>query len=300
MTLGPARRRRWMRRKLAELDRLDTLAYPPTLHASGRTPRRRASGSQRALSLGVAALLVGGGALVYDDWWAMAGPIITGKPPEVRNVSTTPLGVPPPQTSTSTDYAFMATRPGFSDEPVTFSPCKVIHVVVNSAQAPPGADRLLREALARVTAASGLVFTVEGETTEPPTKGRGPRDEARYGDRWSPVLVAWTDPSLVPELKGNIAGIGGPVPGTPSISSSQRWVSGIVYLDGPAMSSILRRSSRGWAQARAIVQHELAHLVGLTHVESRAELMHAKNDSGMLDFGPGDREGLRRLGSGGC
>ena len=166
----------------------------------------------------------------------------------------------------------MATRPGFSDEPVTFSPCKVIHVVVNSAQAPPGADRLLREALARVTAASGLVFTVEGKTTEPPTKGRGPRDEARYGDRWSPVLVAWTDPSLVPELKGNIAGIGGPVPGTPSISSSQRWVSGIVYLDGPAMSSILRRSSRGWAQARAIVQHELAHLVGLTHVESRAEL----------------------------
>ena len=104
----------------------------------------------------------------------------------------------------------------------------------------------------------------------------------------------------MPELKGNIAGIGGPVPGTPSISSSQRWVSGIVYLDGPAMSSILRRSSRGWAQARAIVQHELAHLVGLTHVESRAELMHAKNDSGMLDFGPGDREGLRRLGSGAC
>jgi hypothetical protein len=286
-----------MRRKLAELDRLDTLgqslvAQPP--------PRRRASGPQRALSLGVAAALVGAGAFVYDDWWAMAGPLITGRPPEVRTVSTTPLGVPPTQTSTSTDYAFMATRPGFGDEPVTFSPCKVIHVVVNSAQAPPGADGLLREALTRVSAASGLVFTVEGETTEPPTKDRGARDVARYGDRWSPVLVAWTDPSVVPELKGNIAGIGGPVPGTRSISSSQRWVSGIVYLDGPAMSSIVRRPYKGWAQARAIVQHELAHLVGLTHVESRAELMNAKNDSGMLDFGPGDLEGLRRLGSGTC
>ena len=286
-----------MRRKLAELDRLDTLGHPLIAQPA---PRRRASGPQRALSLGVTAALVGAGAFVYDDWWAMAGPLITGRPPEVRNVSTTPLGVPPTQTSTSTDYAFMATRPGFSDEPVTFSPCTVIHVVVNSAEAPPGADGLLREALTRVSAASGLVFTVEGETTEPPTKDRGPRDVARYGDRWSPVLVAWTDPSVVPELKGNIAGIGGPVPGTRSISSSQRWVSGIVYLDGPAMSSIVRRPYKGWAQARAIVQHELAHLVGLTHVQSRAELMNAKNDSGMLDFGPGDLEGLRRLGSGTC
>ena len=77
-------------------------------------------------------------------------------------------------------------------------------------------------------------------------------------------------------------------------------MTGIAYLDGPSMQRLLGRSSRGWAQGRAIVMHELAHVVGLTHVPARDELMNAKNDSGMLGFGPGDLEGLRRLGSGPC
>lgn len=286
-----------MRRQLAELDRLDALG------AQGPRPvvrSARVAGPQRGLALGVAAALVGGGTLFYDEWWEMAGPIITGRPPEVRNVSSVPVGVPPPKASDSRDYAFMATRPGFRDEPVTFNPCKVIHIVVNMQEAPAGADGLLREAVARVSAASGLVFAIEGTTTEPPSKKRRSRDVERYGNRPSPVLVAWTTPEVVPELTGNIAGIGGPISDQHAISTGQRWVSGIVYLDGPGMSKLLQRSSRGWAQGRAIVMHELAHLVGLTHVESRAELMHAKNDSGMLDFGPGDREGLRLLGSGSC
>lgn len=256
--------------------------------------------AQRGLAWAVTAVLVGGGVLFYDDWWEMAGPIITGRPPEVRPVSTLPVGVPPTQASHSTDYAFMATRPGFSDEPVTFDPCKVIHIVVNTADAPTGADALLREALSRVSAASGLVFTIDGTTTEPPSRNRRSRDVARYGTGPSPVLVAWTNPSVVPELAGNIAGIGGPIPDQHAISTSPRWVSGIAFLDGPSMSRLLQRSSRGWSQGRAIVMHELAHVVGLTHVASRHELMNAKNDSGMLGFGPGDLEGLRLLGSGSC
>ena len=63
---------------------------------------------------------------------------------------------------------------------------------------------------------------------------------------------------------------------------------------------VLRRPNKGRAQARAIVMHELAHLVGLTHVEAPTELMNASNDSGILDFGAGDREGLRQLGMGRC
>lgn len=286
-----------MSRQLAELDRTDALA----LQGTHRTARHtRSAGPQRALAWAVTAVLVGGGVLFYDDWWEMAGPIITGRPPEVRPVSTVPVGVPPTRASDSTDYAFMATRPGFSDDPVTFDPCKVIHVVVNTADAPTGADALLREAITQVSTASGLVFTIDGTTTEPPSKNRRSRDVARYGSGPSPVLVAWTNPSVVPELAGNIAGIGGPIPDQRAISTSQRWVSGIAYLDGPSMSRLLQRSSRGWAQARAIVMHELAHVVGLTHVASRNELMNAKNDSGMLRFGPGDLEGLRLLGSGPC
>ncbi|MEP6854377.1 MAG: peptidase, partial [Pedococcus sp.] len=57
--------------------------------------------------------------------------------------------------------------------------------------------------------------------------------------------------------------------------------------------------SDGWAQARAIVMHELSHLVGLTHVMKDDEIMFAENN-GRTTFGDGDLEGLRRLGVGRC
>jgi hypothetical protein len=193
----------------------------------------------------------------------------------------------------------MATRAGLGT-PVTFDPCRPIHVVVNSAAAPPGADRLLREAMAEVSNATGLAFTLEGETTEPPVLPRQNMDQGRYGNRWSPVLVAWTDPSVIPELAGSVAGLGGPV-GAPYIDTrDQHYVSGTVYLDGPAFAEIITRPRIGWDQARAIVMHELAHLVGLTHVEATTELMHQGNSANLRSFGPGDLEGLRQLNPGRC
>lgn len=76
------------------------------------------------------------------------------------------------------------------------------------------------------------------------------------------------------------------------------WVSGSVLLDGPTFRDILQRPG-GYNDARAIVMHELAHLVGLTHVRDDGELMNDDNN-GRTTFGPGDKEGLRRLGGGPC
>jgi hypothetical protein len=55
----------------------------------------------------------------------------------------------------------------------------------------------------------------------------------------------------------------------------------------------------GRAAARAIVMHELGHLVGLQHVAAPDQLMYERN-VGQHDFGSGDREGLRQLGLGPC
>ena len=49
----------------------------------------------------------------------------------------------------------------------------------------------------------------------------------------------------------------------------------------------------------AILVHELAHVVGLGHVAEPMELMFVDN-SGQVELGPGDREGLARLGSVPC
>jgi hypothetical protein len=45
--------------------------------------------------------------------------------------------------------------------------------------------------------------------------------------------------------------------------------------------------------------HELAHVVGLAHVDDPRELMYADN-LGHQAFGPGDLTGLAALGRGRC
>lgn len=217
-------------------------------------------------------------------------------PPAPSDARQKPLRRPPGPSGTSTTYAFMHTKP--SGEPVRFDPCRPIHLVVNGAIAPPQADQLLREAAAAVSTASGLVLIIDGATNEQPTAKRGPLDAARYGNQWSPVLVAWTDPSVAPGLAGRVAGMAGPVTAPYRTDDQMHWVSGSVLLDAPTFTEILQRPN-GHEEARGIVMHELAHLVGLTHVQDTRELM-AEENSGRTSFGPGDREGLRRLGGGPC
>ena len=219
-------------------------------------------------------------------------------PPAPPDARTEPISAPVPRLSSSTDYVFMETIPELDGRPVSWDPCRPIHLVVNNAAAPPGADELIREAAGSVSAATGLQFVIEGATTETPTARRAPIDKSRYGNRWSPVLVAWTDPSVVPELQGRVAGLAGPA-GAPYYTASQKhWVSGTVSLDGPQFREVLQRAD-GWAAARAIATHEFGHLTGLSHVPARDQLMYLDN-IGQRDFGPGDREGLRQLGLGSC
>ncbi|GGB31596.1 hypothetical protein GCM10011492_22790 [Flexivirga endophytica] len=220
-------------------------------------------------------------------------------PPVPPDASANPLGAPPAQASSSTEFSFIKTvGDGADTHPVAWDPCRPIHLVINDARAPEQGDPLLQEAIAQVTEATGLQFVVDGPTTEAPATDRPPRDTARYGDRWSPVLVAWTDPSAVPHLKGSVAGVAGP-DGAPFYTAEQRhWVSGSVNLDGPQLSLILQRPA-GWETARAIVMHEFGHLVGLQHVPQPSQLMYASSTN-RTDFGRGDREGLRQLGDGHC
>jgi hypothetical protein len=53
-------------------------------------------------------------------------------------------------------------------------------------------------------------------------------------------------------------------------------------------------------QQGPVLLHELGHLMGLGHVDAVGEIMHPAG-GGVVDLGPGDREGLSQLGeSGGC
>lgn len=215
----------------------------------------------------------------------------------------TPAGWLRPGTDDPDDplaYEFMRTHER-TGQPVVWDPCLPIHLVVNSAHAPDGADVLLAEAITRVNAASGLRLEVVGQSSEQPDLERTDRElrSGRAGTARAPVLLAWTTPEALPRLKGSVAGVGGPVTQFGNAADRTRYFGGSVYLDAPQIQEALGRRD-GHAAARAIVMHELGHLVGLAHVDNDRQLMAAKLHRGVTEFAMGDRAGLRRLGSGGC
>jgi hypothetical protein len=215
-------------------------------------------------------------------------------PPPGHEESAEPLGTPPEVAALpeGSDYRFRAHQDD-SAEPVTWSPCRPIHYVVRPANQPPGGDALLREAFASVGAATGLRFVDDGTTDEAPSEQRDIYQPDRYGDRWAPVLVAWATSAEVPDFGVDVAGEAGGAWVTTSQGQSA-YVSGVVYLD-PA-----KLGGAEPLMARAIVLHELGHLVGLAHVDRQGALMFPRASSGVTDFGPGDRAGLAALGAGPC
>lgn len=257
----------------------------------------------------VAVLLVLGYVAVAQGWigsgqpgWLGGDPIAaavaTGaRPTPAPATSSEPLGTPLAPPPGGGDHEFIATQETTTD-PVAYDPCRPIPVVVNSRTAPPGAQTLLDEALATIAEITGLSFVVEGPTDEGITAERPPFQPDRYGDRWAPVLVAWSDPAELPALDGPVAGVGGSTPAHTPDGGPLVYVTGIVALDGPAFTEILGREG-GWNVARAIVMHELSHLVGLHHVEGDDQLM-AEHGGSVTQPQAGDRTGLARLGRGAC
>jgi hypothetical protein len=217
-------------------------------------------------------------------------------PPVPADARSTRLSPSPVRRSSSRTYTFLTTTT--SGRPVGFDPCRPIHLVVNTDEAPRGGDALIKEAAAEVSAATGLVLTVDGRTTEPPSMSRPSVNEQLYGNRWAPVLVAWSHDSANAELAGRVVGIGGPAMAPYREPADMHYVTGVVLLDAPAFENLLDEPD-GRVVARSIVMHELSHLVGLGHVTDQHQLMFASM-VGQTGFGDGDLEGLRRAGAGPC
>lgn len=287
LTFGPARRRRRMMRRLAELDRADAAG------CSWGSPPRRRSDLPRRLMVGLTTVLVVTPvtAVALDRQWGI----------ELRLDGVhrrAPLGTPPEVATGLGPFSFTSTQRSAPDEPVSYDPCRPVDIVVNDAQAPRGSEGVVKEAVLVVSAATGLQLRVVGATDEPADIDRPRENQARYGPGWSPVLVGWTNPGEVPRLGGDIAGLGGSLPSATSLAGRSHYVTGAVWLDSPQLTEVLSRPN-GRNLVRAIVMHELGHLVGLDHVKDPGELMYEDN-VGRLGFGPGDREGLAALGRGRC
>ena len=206
-----------------------------------------------------------------------------------------PLGRPPPLTQRSKSYVFIVTQPHSSD-PVTWDPCRVI-TYVTSGNPPVGGKALLVSALAVITGATGLQFRDGGTTTETPSESRHEYQPLRYGDRWAPMLVAWSSPDASPRLVGDVTGFAS-ASRVKDDAGHMTYVTGQVVLDGPELGSY--RAAGAVGVARIIIVHELGHVVGLGHVDDVGQAMRPHLGPENVFLGPGDRTGLAALGAGAC
>lgn len=224
---------------------------------------------------------------------AGVGAVPTPTPPQ----GPAPLGEPDPLPGGGGTYAFSLHQDD-GVEPVRWDPCRPVHLVVNARTQPPGAHDLLSEAVAELERTTGLRLVVEGPTTEVPAgEERRSYQPERYGDRWAPVLVAWSDPGEHGALAGAVTGRGGSAAyrtdGGPLV-----YVSGELVLDGPQLQE-LGQQPGGYRQARAVLLHELAHVLGLGHVDDPSHLMHPETTTATA-FHTGDLAGLVLVGRGRC
>lgn len=268
-----------------------------------RRRSRRGVGPLLGLLTVVAVLAFAGVVAVGSDWDVGAWL----RPRAYVEVDGQPVAVPRPEASdgrllpavaatTEGVHAFLHTDD--DGAPIGYDPCRPIRFVVRPDGMPPSGQALLDEAMAGVSAASGLVFEYAGTTDEAPAVQRTLIQPDRYGEGWAPVLIAWSDEAQMPELAGEVAGLGGSA-AVPGASGQGSWLAaGRVVLDTADVLVMLARPD-GHEQARAIVLHELAHVLGLDHVTDPDELMNPVS-SNRTDLGPGDLQGLALVGQVAC
>jgi len=247
----------------------------------------------------VVGLTIGAATLIAPDFLAGASLGAQSQFPHPTpgiDAADEPLGVPMSAPVDSGSYAFLAVQPDEAG-PVTYDPCRSIHYVIRPDNAPAGGEQLLHEAFGRVSAVTGLQFVHDGATDEGSSREREPFQPERYGDRWAPVLVTWQTEQENPDFITDVAGQAGSqwmsLPGEPQV-----YVTGSVELDAAEFARMLTATG-GAAVARAVVLHELGHLVGLEHIADAGQLMFPTTST-VLDYSDGDLAGLVRLGRGDC
>ena len=181
-----------------------------------------------------------------------------------------------------------AMRQSGSTEPVGWNPCDTVEYAVNPAGMPDGARALVERAVSRISEATGLEFEDDGDTDRRPFAG----SFVRLGGT-GPVVIGWGDAAEFPELEGGVVGLGGAAPDD-GPGGRRYYVGGGLVLDTDVFTAA--NVAERPRVMEAIVVHELAHVVGLGHVAEPMELMFGDN-SGQVELGPGDREGLARVGS---
>lgn len=263
----------------------------------GSGPSRSRGWVWRAAIVAVAALLAAAAIVTWSRRDELrADPRSAGSRP-TRPVDRQPGSLTvPPEPAVAGSWAFVEQDGG---RPVRWDPCRTIHYRVRVGQGPPGAIDLVRRALDRVTAATGLTFVYDGPTDRvPQVRDLQPTFVSPTStERAEPVIIAWAGPDESDIWRTepvDTAGFGGPA-SVQFAGGPPEYVSGMVMIrPDPRLPATFGTG----ATYGNVLLHELGHLAGLAHVAPTSELMAPALGPDTPDgYGPGDRRGLWLLGT---
>lgn len=229
-----------------------------------------------------------------------------GKPRNVLQIEGQQIRIPLPEgppsrelpsvpVSTTGNYAFMFEEQG--QGPTRYDPCRPLEWVLNTHGMPEGAQSLIDEAVADVSRTSGLSFEYVGHTQEIAAFDR-PLFQDRYGEDFVPIIVGWSDAEETTQLAGSVTGLGGSSSVNGAYGDQRYLAAGVVILDIDDVTELMT-TPHGTALATAVIKHEMAHVIGLAHVDDDTELMNHENGT-LTEWGPGDLAGLAIAGNGPC
>ena len=212
--------------------------------------------------------------------------------------------------------AFKFTLPDPVKGFVHWDACRALEYVVNTENAPAGALDVLSNAMGRVSEASGLKFSYLGTTNEKLGGTRSMYQPSKYrtSTGWAPILVVFqNDAEFNASVTKNgyhsgdgkgvndVKGFATPLPAENSITgnkgqSGRTYVSGVISIRSSFAEGGIK--SKNTETLLGIYIHELAHLLGLAHVDDPNEIMYYMADNSQ--YGPGDLQGLSLLGGQDC
>jgi hypothetical protein len=185
-------------------------------------------------------------------------------------------------------------------EAVRYNPCEPLHYVINPALAPPGGMEDINTAVEMTARASGMTFVYDGTTDEVDLGlERATYQPDRYGDRWAPILISWTnglpatDTTADAEGRRPIAAAGSHF--EVNDDGKAVYVTGSAAFDATVTDLKPGFGGQTWGQA---MLHELGHIVGLDHVDDPSSVMNPVIGLRAASWGGGDGAGLWSQGIG--
>jgi hypothetical protein len=270
---------------------------PPRPDVAHLHPRRRAD-----RTIWVVAALFAAGAVVAAQIVVVAPGASPFAPAPTRSTGAVDAQTVP--TDPDGPYAFLeATYVDGQRVPVRWNPCQPIEYQLHLDDPPLGTAITIADAIRQASDATGIAFRSHGMTS------RDTHALISNGYFTNPLRSVYR-PVLIDVVTHRefrtfheprrVVAFAHPQRGNGDLN--HQYVAGFIVVDGGA-----RFATTGRWSMELVVLHELGHLLGLGHVKAADELMYSVEVARhtvpqQIDgWGPGDLEGLRRLGaSQGC